>query len=351
MKYIFRIVVLLLLVFVLVIVLRNNKEVVQFEVDHAKIVVDSIPVRVFSLQLDSTNYVLKTVGKVKSADEVYVVSQTQGEIKKVNIKIGDQVKKGEVIAQVDDYYTRQEYNMAKKAYDQLKKDYDRYTNLATVNAITQQQLEQLRLQLEGAQTKMNSLEKRLNDYKIKAPLDGVINQMFIARGNAIGLGTPICELVGGSFIEIEAQIDPNRAKDLTRGLNATIKSDFGHGVSYNAQLAEIGQKAGKFGGVAAIFILSPKEEDTPEIGSLVNIEVEIPGKEKLLLPRKALTNNGGEMGLFVLKQNNRVEFTQVGYQNFDDVFIIILNSELNNNKIVIEGNNVVESGDLVKVIL
>jgi membrane fusion protein (multidrug efflux system) len=293
---------------------------------------------------------LQTVGQVKSADEVYVVSQTQGEINKVHVKIGERVKKGDVIAQIDDYYSRQEYNMAKLAYDQFKKDFNRYTELAKVDAITQQQLEQLRLQLEGAQTKVNSLEKRLGDYLIKAPLDGVINQLFVSRGNATGLGMPVCELVGGSFIKIDAKVNPNWAKYLRVGVKASITSDFGHGERYVAQLAEIGQKAGKFGSVAAIFILATEEKKSPETGSLVNIQVEIAGNPELLLPRQALTNKEGKIGLFVLKQNNVVEFTPVKYLNFDDSFVSVLDSNLNNKQIIVEGNYMLETGDLVKVV-
>ncbi len=56
----------------------KNKKEVQFEVDKAKTVIDSIPVSIFYLKFDSASYTLETVGKVKSADEVYVVSQTPG---------------------------------------------------------------------------------------------------------------------------------------------------------------------------------------------------------------------------------------------------------------------------------
>ena len=268
---IFRIIVLLLLVAILTIVLTKNKKAVQFEVDTSKTVIDSIPVSVFYLKSDSASYRLETVGKVKSTDEVYVVSQTPGEIKQVFVKIGEVVKKGDLIVQIDDFYALQEYEMAKKAYEQIQKDYDRYANLAEVNAVTKQQLEQLRLQLEGAQTKMNSLEKRLNDYIIKAPVSGVVNQLFVSKGNMTGAGTPVCEIVGGNSVKIEAKINPEQANFLHVGLNAFMSDEFGHGENYRIKLAEIGEKAGKFGGIAAIFTLAPEEKKSPKTGSVVNI--------------------------------------------------------------------------------
>ena len=351
MKTAFRIIVILTLVLIFLVVMRNNKNAVKFEVATAEIAIDSIPVRVFDLKPDSTSMVLETVGKVKSADEVYVVSQTPGEIKKVIVKIGDNVKKGDVIAQINDFYALQEYNIAKKAHDQIKKDFDRYTDLAKLDAVTQQQLEQLTLQLEGAETKMNSLYKRLNDYIIKAPLDGVINQVFVSRGNATGLGTPVCEIVGGSSVKIEARINPDQARNLKIGLRASVISDFGHGENYNAYLAEIGEKAGKFGGVAAIFKMTSEEKQYPESGSLVNIQLPITGEPKLLLPRKALIYSEGKMGLFVVKPDKTVEFSPIKYIDFDDNYISLTDMTLNHKQIVVEGNYMLKTGDLVKVVL
>jgi RND family efflux transporter MFP subunit len=239
--------------------------------------------------------------------------------------------------------------MAKKVYEQLQKDYNRYSNLADVDAVTRQQLEQLRLQLEGAQTKMNSLEKRLNDFVIKAPVSGTINQLFVSKGNTTGPGTPICEIIGGITVKIEAKINPEDAAALQPGLPATLSDEFGHGETYAAQLSEIGERAGKFGGVSAIFTLLATENKSPQTGSIVDIQVQIPGGTSLLVPRQALTNKNGKMGLFVMKSNSTVEFTPVKYIDFDDESICLIGQELKNSTIVTEGNYLLKTGDLIKI--
>jgi RND family efflux transporter MFP subunit len=350
MKNIFRFAVLLLLIAILIVVLTKNKKTVQFEINQAKTIIDSIPVSVVYLQPDSASLQLETVGNVKSADEVYVVSQSPGEIKQVFVKIGEKVKKGDIIMQIDDFYALQEFEMAKKAFEQIQKDYNRYTDLAEVDAVTKQQLEQLRLQLEGAQTRMNSLGQRLNDYIIKAPLAGIINQLFVSKGNVTASGTPVCEIIGGTSIKIEAKINPEQAKYLYVGLNAILSDDFGHGEEYHVKLAEIGERAGKLGGIAAVFALAPEEKKSPKTGSVVNIIIEIPVGPKLLLPRRALTHKYDKIGLFVVQQDNRVEFTPVKYLDFDDNHITIIGNELSNTRIAVEGNNLLKTGDLVKVI-
>ena len=301
MKNTFRIIVLVLLASIFVVVLTKNRKTVQFEVENAKARIDSVPVHVADLQVKRAWFVLETVGKVKSTDEVYVISQTPGEIKEVKVKLGDHVKKGDIIARIEDYYALQEYSIAKLAYEQLQKDFNRYADLAKVDAVTQQQLEQLRLQMEGAQTKMASLERRLNDFMVKAPLDGIINQVFVSRGNTTGPGTPVCEIVGGSSVRIEAKINPVQAKNLRIGTRAIVTAEFGHGEKYSAYLAELGKKAGKFGGVSAVFYIDQTGQANPESGSIVNIRAETESIPILLLPRKAITSYEGKMGIFFVK--------------------------------------------------
>lgn len=350
MKKTFRIVVLVLLTSIFVVVLTKNRKTVQFEVESAKAKIDSIPVHVAVPRVQPAGFVLETVGKVKFADEVFVISQTPGEIKEVRVKLGDHVKGGDVIARIDDYYALQEFSMARLAYEQLQKDFNRYSDLAKVQAVTQQQLEQLRLQMEGAQTKMASLERRLNDFIVKAPLEGIVNQVFVSRGNTTGPGTPVCEIVGGSSPRIEAKINPAQAVNLTIGAMATVTTEFGHGVKYNAHLAELGKKAGKFGGISAVFYLDQPGEYTPESGSMVNIQVKMESAPKLLLPAKAVTLYDGKTGLFLVKEDMTVAFTEVSYSDFDDASVAVQDSFLRNRKVVTDGNYLLKNGDRVRII-
>jgi hypothetical protein len=162
------------------------------------------------------------------------------------------------------------------------------------------------------------------------------------------LGTPVCEIVGGKTVKIEAKINPEQAVYLHVGLKAVLSSEYGHGENYRVRLAEIGEKAGKFGGIATIFALDPDEKKSPAPGSIVNIRIEIPGEPKLLLPRQALTNKDGEMGIFVVHDDDKVEFTPIKYLDFDDNHIALIGKEFNNTTIVVEGSYLLKTGDLVK---
>ena len=55
------------------------------------------------------------------------------------------------------------------------------------------------------------------------------------------------------------------------------------------------------------------------------------------------------MGIFVVKANNAVEFRPVKYIDFDDDRISLIGRELRDTRIVTEGNYLLKTGDLVKV--
>jgi hypothetical protein len=132
---------------------------------------------------------------------------------------------------------------------------------------------------------------------------------------------------------------------------ATARTEFGHGKKYPVQLVEKGQKAGKFGDVSVVFILAEEASSSPEPGEIVDIYLDIPVDSKLLVPVKALTYNKEETGFYVLKDDFTVEFKSLQFSVFDDDMVEILDNQLENKQIVVEGNYLLKPGDLVKVLL
>src|SRR5688572_413187 len=209
MKLFYRIAVLLLMIAILVSVLMRNKQQISYQSGTAKQSINEIPVEVTPAKMNRPNIVLQTAGMVESTEEIIVVSTVQGAVKTINITVGKVVKENDLLVTVDDYYALKEYTIAREAFDQIQKDYQRALELSNEKAVTGQQLEQLRLQMDAADVKQQSLQRRLDDTRIKAPVSGVINQVFAKKGGMLGNGSPVCEIVNPSGLKITAHVTEN----------------------------------------------------------------------------------------------------------------------------------------------
>ena len=97
------------------------------------------------------------VGTAKALNTVTVRPQVDGKIIKISFVEGQEVEKGFILAKIDPvtYQAAYDQTVAKKAQDEAqlanaKLDLERYTKLATTNAINKQQLDTQRALVESA---------------------------------------------------------------------------------------------------------------------------------------------------------------------------------------------------------
>jgi RND family efflux transporter MFP subunit len=348
MKNWYRGIVLVLILGLIGVLLFRNKETAKINSINAKQIIDLVPVRVVVTELTSNRFTIMMAGKVEANSEIIVISKANGTIDKLSVGIGSAVNKNDEIARLDDFYSRQEYDMAKKAYDQIKREYNRYFELAELDAVTGQQLEKLKLQLQGAETKMRSMEKRLDDFIIRAPTSGIVNQLFITEGGALGQGMPVCELIGNSGVQITSKLPIDEVGAVSVGNKASMTTNFDHGITYPVYLSEVGIKNGKLGGVPVKFSF---ENDTkqPPVGSYCSIKLEARPKRGVLIPIQSLVSYQNQYGIFVVN-TDRAQFVWVEYDYFNDEYIILKDTLLNDKKVVTEGAFLLEHNDRVKIV-
>lgn len=152
-------------------------------------------------------------GTLEPRDKVDVGAQVSGQIEKLTVEVGDQVKAGDVLAEIDATTAQarveanraslraQESNLMDR-YNTLEKaerDYERQKNLQAAGASTEEQLlnaettlksarqgiESLKLQIEQQKASMRVEEANLQYTTIKAPIDGTVVSITAKQGQTI----------------------------------------------------------------------------------------------------------------------------------------------------------------------
>jgi membrane fusion protein, multidrug efflux system len=346
MKNIFRIVVLAILSLIILFVLFRNKKFTELEMKNARLPVDRIPVQSIKLKKDSPVKVIRAAGTVTAVRESYIVSTQAGEIINVYVKVGDHVEKGTLVARVNDFYARKEYDIARQAYEQLKKDLERYKNVAQTEAVTGQQIEQLSLQLEGAETKMTTLERRLEETTIKSTIEGVVNQVMVKMGGMLGQGSPVCEVVNPGMITVNTGVLVQEINYLRPGIPARIflqPNDAG----LNARVKHTGIKP-DFSGKFPVILEFDKPGDHILPGTIVDIEITVSGDSAILVPYASFVQYKSRNGIFVI-ENGRARFKPVDKGNTYDNMVSIKNESFDGAEVITDGVNFLSDSTAVEV--
>jgi len=145
---------------------------------------------------------LDAVGNTRALNTVTVRAQVGGQIVKIAFREGQDVKRGDLLAEIDPrtYQAQYDVAIAKKAQDEAtlanaRLDVDRYTRLAASNSGSKQQADtqralvaQLEAQVQGDTATIDNARTMLSYTKIVAPIDGRIGLRLVDEGNYVQAG-------------------------------------------------------------------------------------------------------------------------------------------------------------------
>lgn len=160
---------------------------------------DPVSILAARAQIADVPVYIEGVGTARPAASVTVRPQVDGQLQRVLFREGQEVKKGDVLAQIDPslYQAQLDQALAKKAQNEAllenaRRDLERYTRLAETNSVTKQQADtqratvaQLEAQLKADQAAIDNARTMLAFTTITAPIDGRTGIRAIDEGNLV----------------------------------------------------------------------------------------------------------------------------------------------------------------------
>ncbi len=111
----------------------------------------------------------------KKADLSFKIA---GKIVKVQVKQGQEVEVGQLLAELDDSDIRIQLNDARASFDKAQADYERARKLIQTQVISQSDFDQLKAQFASAEANLESVRNTLSYTRLHAPFSGVIARKF-----------------------------------------------------------------------------------------------------------------------------------------------------------------------------
>lgn len=159
----------------------------------------------------------QSVGEADSATAPKVGAEVAGRIVKVRVEIGDPVKKGQVLAEIDPTdYSADAKRLEAQAVTQRKLT-ERYQNLARKGFISPAKLEEVEAQDVSAREQLTRAAKNLSRTRIVSPVDGRVDNRFVSVGDWIDLGKPVFQLSTSENLRIRLPFPETAAQRIKVG--------------------------------------------------------------------------------------------------------------------------------------
>jgi membrane fusion protein (multidrug efflux system) len=174
-------------------------------------------VTIYEVKKMAFNNYVEIQGKVDAEQNVQVNPEAQGVVTNVYVSIGQNVSKGQVLAQIDDNVLRQSMAQLQTQIDLAKNLFNRQKNLWDQKIGTEVQYLNAKTNKEGLERQMNVLRSQQAMYKIKAPISGSIEQMDLKVGQAVSPGMSGIRIVNGNILKAKAQVAESYLGKISQG--------------------------------------------------------------------------------------------------------------------------------------
>ncbi|ENY8013071.1 efflux RND transporter periplasmic adaptor subunit [Vibrio fluvialis] len=299
---------------------------------------DTIPkVKVVKLS-NNTNDSLFFPAVVNAAEMAHLSFRVNGEIRKINVKEGDRVNAGDVIAELDSTDYRLELDNAQARYSVIDSQYRRSSPLVEKGLLAQSQFDEIAAQRQIAMAELELAKLRLSFTKLRAPVKGIISRVNVEQFENVQVGQQVVNIHSLDDMEVLIQL-PDRfhaTQPSTKGLTqirAMVRVPSGN--EYEAQVKEFTTEPDPATGTYTLTLTLPMPEREVILDGMA-VEVRAPNGVHLnsvtsaVVPLEAVFNGDGDnldraqKFVWVLNTDNRVSkhLVRLGNASKDQVQIV-----------------------------
>jgi membrane fusion protein (multidrug efflux system) len=184
------------LILVLAVVVRNKSALIAAD-KAAGLKQERPPVNVVTLLLQPTviRDRINLPGSIEAWTTLSLLSKLNGTVVEVVAREGQVVKKGDVLARIDDDDYRIAVQRAQAAYDLARSEFERDRAIYAKGIIPTAEYDANRTRMETAKADLDNAELQLSRCIITAPMNGVVRKIDAKVGLQLAVGDPLAEIL------------------------------------------------------------------------------------------------------------------------------------------------------------
>jgi membrane fusion protein, multidrug efflux system len=244
-------------------------------------------------------------GEIEPDQRVLVRAQTAGRIEAVSSALGERVDAGDEIARIamDDREARLRKAMALVRGHET--DYSAARRLAREGLQAQLQEETALSRLESARAELEAIRLDIDNTRLRAPIDGVINHRHAEIGDYVTVAAPVAEIIENHPLRAVVQVPQHSVHRVRAGGKARVT--FVDDSEHEGEVRFISVSANTATRTFRVEILLQNEDRALPSG--VSVQVRIPLQEvpaHHISPALVVLDEHGELGVKAVDSQNRV---------------------------------------------
>ena len=292
--------------------------------------------------------VLHFTGITEAKEQVNLVSELEGNVVNILAKEGDLLKKGDPIIEIESKNYIQKYEAAKEHVASMEIAYQSALKLKKKGLGSDASLASAKSQLYDAKAKLKQAKMNLDDRMIKAPYDGIVDEISVKINTHLAPFTQVGRFLSKDTIKVKFDVPSSQFNDVKNSVSASLFLD-GKKITTN-KVSSLSDIANNITKTYNAEVLTENVDFILRSGQVIDVQVNVGDFLAHKVSQSTLNINAdGHLGVKILNEDNIVEFIEVEIigEDSDGFWIINLPESV---KIITMGHSYVKQGDKLESI-
>jgi membrane fusion protein (multidrug efflux system) len=290
----------------------------------------------------------RATSTITSDADAPVLARVGGEVIELLAEEGDTVVEGQVLARLDGDRARLEMLAARADLDQLRKELERYTDLAERGLVSVSMFEGLKYDVDALQASYELKKLNYEYSRIRAPISGVVSSRDVKLGQSVAADTPVFRITDNSKLVAYLQIPQAELSKFAAGHTATVQVDSAPGAEFAATIARISPTIDTRNGTFRATALIDNTMGALVPGMFARFTIAYEKHENaLLVPESALIVEDEEVAVYVMNGGGEVTRRIIETGVVADNRIQVLAGLEDDDEIVLVGHGGLRDGSKV----
>ncbi len=342
-------------------------------------------VRLQAVHFQSTPLTVEAVGTVESRNKSVLNAQIGGTVREIRVKAGDRVRRGQLLAVLDDRTPQAQLQMARAGVEEAtqglaeidqaleaananlkfaESTYKRYQGLLAKNSISPQEFEDAETRYKSALAGQRALEAKKKQVEAKgqqaksqessaetfysysrivSPQDGVVTAKSVDRGTVVMPGMPLLTVEDDRSYRLDASVPEEYLDKIKLGQVLPVSTPEGN---FNGPVAEIVPASDPASRTFTIKVELPRDCRCRS-GEYGKAYLPVDAEKRLAVPQSAVVERGELEGLFVANDQSVLEFRLVKTGKVTGGNVEILSGLNDGERVVVSSTDGLVDGEKV----
>ncbi|HEY0943166.1 MAG TPA: efflux RND transporter periplasmic adaptor subunit [Steroidobacter sp.] len=243
---------------------------------------------------------VEALGTVRAKESVDITSKVADRVAAIHFEEGKQVKRGDVLVELDNQEARADLAAAEAAERDSRSQYKRSQELFQTRALSEAQLDQLEATMLANQARVAAARSRLNDRIITAPFNGRVGLRNVSLGGLVSPGAVITTLDDLSVVKLDFAVPELFLAKLEPGLTIEAQSSAYPDMTFKGRVDSVDTRVDPTTRAVVVRALIDNRNNRLRPGMFMTLKLERSAGKALMLPESAIVPEDTKQFVFVV---------------------------------------------------